>query len=190
MKSKFLLLFILLLTTCLCEDEPCFDDGNCKESSLPRCNTEKEICVKCVEPSDCSLDQYCDTSENLCVDYSDDEKLGSFCNSHFCSEQEEKVVCGKCEDDNNIIWEGQCVNFKCEQCNTKYPDLGLVSQHPNSICAPKGVSGYAGKLIKYQNNGDGSLGYIYQDVYSLTFLFYGMMAFAYVIAQIFLLTKL
>ncbi|KAJ6236148.1 hypothetical protein M0813_28069 [Anaeramoeba flamelloides] len=178
-KTITFIIALLLCSVCLCT--ACTSDKDCNEDT-PVCNTETEKCVRCLEASDCTYDSYC--SSNKCQKYSDDELFGEFCNSHDCSQDNDAVVCGKCNDDGSAIWVGVCVNFQCEECSLlETPSNSIAEQHEeNGMCFPRSVSGPAGKFKSPQISKD-IPGYLVQTSKSIGFLIIGFFFCALLIMQ-------
>ncbi|KAJ3428642.1 hypothetical protein M0812_23970 [Anaeramoeba flamelloides] len=184
MKITSFVIGILLVSLVLCS---CKTDKDCTDKKEPRCYNEK--CRQCNINNDCSLDEYCDTTKDNyeCTKYSDDDILGSFCNGDGCKNKDNSKVCAKC-DGNSTIWEGVCINFKCEVCKISGSgaydpaSTSIVESHSEGMCFPKGVSGVAGKIAKYQKT-DGTPNFVLQDAQAISWIAFGLVCFFFLIVQ-------
>ncbi|KAJ6239340.1 60S ribosomal protein L11 [Anaeramoeba flamelloides] len=165
----------------------CKADSDCTEDDLYVCDVDNGKCVECSATVPCSLDKWCDTTKQECVEYSDADVFGKFCNSVNCGNYDTAVVCGSCSNQ-DTDWVGACVDFKCYPCslsqNEAAPDGSIMAQHKSqgARCYPKGSSGIAGSVGKYQS-GSQTPNHIRQDAYGIGLMMFGFLLFFFLIAQ-------
>ncbi|KAJ3451059.1 hypothetical protein M0812_05099 [Anaeramoeba flamelloides] len=176
MNKLLIVAFLILLTGSFC----CDNQKDCDEDN-PICHEEK--CVECTTPAHCDNDKYCKSNE--CVEY-EDSILGEFCN-YFddidCDLEAVKdaKICGKCDDDEGLLWEGVCLNFECVPC-TKTSN-GIVGDHPiTAKCYPVTAGSAKGKIGKATFS-DGSPNSFMQDSIGISFLFLGLLTFLIIIVN-------
>ncbi|KAJ3430919.1 hypothetical protein M0812_02594 [Anaeramoeba flamelloides] len=166
----------------------CSKDSECTSTDNPKCNLEKKKCVECLDSSHCSANKYC-YEQSECKSYSDDKKFGEFCQTNECKDSEDKIVCGKC-DGTKTIWEGTCLNHKCEQCSTASGATNkIIAAHLNTVkCYPKGVSGYAGVVKNPQFESNAPKGFK-QNSLSIAFFVVGFFLFFFTVMQCLIMIK-
>ncbi|KAJ6240980.1 hypothetical protein M0813_23629 [Anaeramoeba flamelloides] len=184
MKLLFFVAFVVLMTCVL----SCSKDSECTSTDNPKCNLEKKKCVECLDSSHCSANKYC-YEQSECKSYSDDKKFGEFCQTNECNDSEDKIVCGKC-DGTKTIWEGTCLNHKCEQCSTASGATNkIIAAHLNTVqCYPKGVSGYAGVVKTPQFESNAPKGFK-QNSLSIAFFVVGFFLFFFTVMQCLIMIK-
>ncbi len=101
----------------------CTADDDCTDSDTPKCNTETNTCVECIESSNCSEEQVC--RGNKCTTCQTEEECQAKGTTYHCSNAS---TCIQCFD--NQVWDDEsrecveclssadCKNSEKPQCNT------------------------------------------------------------------------
>ncbi|KAJ6231256.1 hypothetical protein M0813_05985 [Anaeramoeba flamelloides] len=184
---KYLSIFFALLLVASVYSKDCEHAKDCNEDE-PRC--VEGTCKECFTSNDCSIDKYCNKVKGVyeCQKYSDDEKLGEFCQSDDCDDAATSVVCGKCDPDGGThSWTGVCYKFKCYPCQVNdgkfHPaDRDIVDSHDEAMCKPSSASGMMGSVTKFQY-GNGTPKFALQDASAIGLIFFGLLAFFFLVIQ-------
>ncbi|KAJ5076404.1 hypothetical protein M0811_06404 [Anaeramoeba ignava] len=160
----------------------CASNLDCSSKGHPVCDIGSGICVECQANSDCEIDSYCDGTQvpAKCREYKKDTKFGQFCNSQDCAYANSSVVCGRC--DTNATWTGVCLRFVCHACSIQTPGSGILKDHPDAMCYPKGISGADGYLGPAQIAGQ-TPRFTKQDARSIGWIIVGFLAGSFLIMQ-------
>ncbi|KAJ3444961.1 hypothetical protein M0812_10823 [Anaeramoeba flamelloides] len=171
----------------------CLNHEHCRgDEDGEYCNLLTGECSTCINNVHemCSFDSYCKALKDdkyECTKYSDDERLGEFCNN-LNNNDCESHFCGVCDDDNVVIWHGECIDFKCRSCVAGDHSSGIAGQHRTAGCYPTQSYGTNGRVLTKQTAGLTPKSFS-QTSLSLGFFFFGFLLLGVLIMNVLLCLK-
>ena len=162
--------------------------SDCKDVEHPVCSDG--TCVECLDTIHCSPDRYC--SQQKCVKY-ESEILGSYCDylgsDTLMCKAGTMAICGACDDEDNILWKGSCLQSKCEQCLSGDHESGIAGAHGSGFgCYPKSNRGPAGVVKRKMATTFSSHSLRYTPI-SVYILLTNIIMFAAVVVNVFTCRK-